>query len=139
MNRLDFCGLLLEAKNKSGINTSDLSFAIKMQWSTLRRFEKGTHSFGMKKAIEYLDIVHGKICLMQNKKKEIISDYNKLIEWEVRERSKTYTQRSLAEKVGCSYVNLANIESGKSVMSVDIFLKIVDALGFAVDIKTTGN
>ena len=135
MERIEFCDLMVKAKENSGISTSDLSFAIKMQWATLRRFEKGIHNFNMKKAIEYLDILNAKICLIKNKKKHVIANYTQLLQWCIESRTGIYTQRTLAEAIGCSYVNMAKIETEKSTMSVDIFLKIAEVLDFNIEIK----
>lgn len=135
MERSEFCALMIKAKENSGISTSDLSFTIKMQWATLRRFEKGVHNFNMKKAIDYLSILNAKICLINSKKKYVITNYTQLLQWCIESRTGIYTQRTLAEAVGCSYVNMAKIETEKSTMSVDIFLKIAEVLDFNIEIK----
>lgn len=133
MNRIDFCNLFLEAKEKSGVSTYNLSFAIKMQYSTLRRLERGVHNFNMKKAIEYFDILGYKICLQQGAKKTVvIYNYKTLLDWYLINRKALYTQRFVAKRLGCSDVNVSKIELGQSTMSVDTFLGLLNIFEFDV-------
>jgi transcriptional regulator with XRE-family HTH domain len=41
----------------------------------------------------------------------------------------------LAEKTGITHVTIANIESEKSVVTIDYFFKIIEALGYVLNIK----
>lgn len=54
MNRTEFFNLLAAAKEKSGKSTNTVSFDLRMQWSTLRRFEKGGNNSNMKKIFGYM-------------------------------------------------------------------------------------
>lgn len=135
MNRLDFCKLMEQAKIASGIPASEISFSMKMLMPTLRRFEKGEHNFSLVKVMEYLQVLHAQLVIYNEKSTVVVTEYNQLIEWLVSARKNGYTQRKLAEAVGISYVMLARIESNKSSLSIDVYLKIIEVLGYSVNIK----
>lgn len=135
MNRLDFCKLMEQAKIASGIPASEISFSMKMLMPTLRRFEKGEHNFSLVKVMEYLQVLHAQLVIYNEKSTVVVTEYSQLIEWLVSARKNGYTQRKLAEAVGISYVMLARIESNKSSLSIDVYLKIIEVLGYSVNIK----
>lgn len=135
MNRLDFCKLMEQAKIASGIPASEISFSMKMLMPTLRRFEKGEHNFSLVKVMEYLQVLHAQLVIYNEKSTVVVTEYSQLIEWLVSARKNGYTQRKLAEAIGISYVMLARIESNKSSLSIDVYLKIIEVLGYSVNIK----
>lgn len=135
MNRLDFCKLMEQAKIASGIPASEISFSMKMLMPTLRRFEKGEHNFSLVKVMEYLQVLHAQLVIYNEKSTVVVTEYSQLIKWLVSARKNVYTQRKLAEAVGISYVMLARIESNKSSLSIDVYLKIIEVLGYSVNIK----
>lgn len=136
MNRLDFCKLMEQAKIASGISASDISFSMRMLMPTLRRFEKGKHNFSLVKVMEYLQVLHAPLVIYNEKSTTTVAEYSQLIEWVVSARKDSYSQRKLAEVIGVSYVMLARIESHKSSLSIDIFLRIVEVLGYNIKIKS---
>ncbi|MGN1218823.1 MAG: helix-turn-helix domain-containing protein [Phocaeicola sp.] len=136
MNRLDFCKLMEQAKTASGIPASEISFSMKMLMPTLRRFEKGEHNFSLVKVMEYLKVLHAQLVIYNDKSTVACTEYSQLIAWLVSARKDGYPQRKLAEVIGISYVMLARIESNKSSLSIDIFLKIIEVLGYSVNIKS---
>jgi transcriptional regulator with XRE-family HTH domain len=124
-----------QAKIASGIPASEISFSMKMLMPTLRRFEKGEHNFSLVKVMEYLQVLHAQLVIYNEKSTVVVTEYSQLIEWLVSTRKNGYTQRKLAEAVGISYVMLARIESNKSSLSIDVYLKIIEVLGYSVNIK----
>lgn len=137
MDRLEFCNLMEQAKASSNLPPSEISFSMKMLMPTLRRFEKGEHNFSMTKVMEYLKVLQAKLIICKNSSKKDFTNYEQLISWLVSERKKSFSQRSLAEAVGMSYVMLARVESHKSNLTIDVFLKIVEVLGYNITIKPT--
>ena len=137
MDRLGFCNLMEQAKTCSNLTPSEISFSMKMLMPTLRRFEKGNHNFSMTKVMEYLKVLSAKLIVHKGSSKKIFTDYEQLISWIILERKKSFSQRTLAEAVGMSYVMLARVESQKSNLTIDVFLKIVDILGCSIEIKPT--
>lgn len=136
MNRLEFCNLMEQAKTSSNIPSSEISFSMKMLLPTLRRFEKGEHNFSMTKVMEYMNVLQANLVICKKSSKKSFTTYEQLISWLISERKKSFSQRSLAEAVDMSYVMLARVESQKSNLTIDVFLKIVDVLGYNIEIKS---
>lgn len=136
MNRLDFCKLMEQAKIASGISASEISFSMRMLLPTLRRFEKGKHNFTLVKVMEYLKVLHAKLVIYNKESTITVDEYSQLVEWVVSARKDSYSQRKLAEAIGVSYVMLARVESHKNNLSIDIFLRIVEVLGYNIKIKS---
>lgn len=136
MNRLDFCKLMEQVKIASGISASEISFSMRMLLPTLRRFEKGKHNFTLVKVMEYLKVLHAKLVIYNKESTITVDEYSQLVEWVVSARKDSYSQRKLAEAIGVSYVMLARVESHKSSLSIDVFLKIVEVLGYNIKIKS---
>lgn len=135
MTREEFCKLMEQAKTQAGITTNDLSFDMRMQWSTLRRFEKGEHNFSLVKVMEYLRVLHAQLVIYNEKSTVTIIEYSQLIKWLVSARKdNNYSQRKLAEAISISYVMLARVESNKSNLSIDMLLKILEVLGYNIKI-----
>lgn len=135
MERIEFCELMVEAKKRSGISTSQVSFELKMLLPSLRRLEKGIHNFSVSKAIDYLHSINGYIQLHKNKTIYSIMQYEDIVQWLINERKDNYTKHALTQKTGCANGTIGNIESGKSVMSIDIFLRLSEVLGFSITIE----
>jgi DNA-binding XRE family transcriptional regulator len=109
--------------------------------TAIYRLESEKNNSSLDKVIQYLNAINLKISLVNKKTNErfLISQYKDVINWLTNSRKPDYTQRSLAEKVSCSYIAIAHIESEKSVVSVDIFLRLVDSLGFEVELSPISN
>lgn len=50
-----------------------------------------------------------------------------------RRKQQGYTQRDLAQIVGCTFVMISQIENGKSGVSLSLALKIAQALNYRLD------
>lgn len=135
MDRFEFCNLMEQAKLSSGVTSTEISFAMKMLFSTFRRFEKGKHNFSMTKALEYINALHAELVIYNDVTSTSITEYSLLIEWLISARKKNYTQQQLADNISISRDMLIRIESQRSNISVDIFLKIIDVLGYKIDIQ----
>lgn len=85
MNRTVFFNLLAIAKEKSGKSTNTVSFDLRMQWSTLRRFEKGNNNSNMQKIFDYLQVINSHIQI----DKVVIYNYENLLTWIIDARKNT--------------------------------------------------
>ena len=134
MNRIEFCKLLNNAKLTSGQKMKDVCFALGLMPTDIYRLERGSHNFNMKKAIDYLNVVGYSIALTKDNGHCLIGEYKLLVEWLKSARQGIFSQRSLAQEVGCSYAVIANTEIEKSIISIDLFLQIIEALGYELKI-----
>lgn len=135
MDRLEFCNILAEAKENSGKTTSEISFAMKMLLPTLRRFEKGEHNFNVKKVMEYLNVINNQLVLISTTNKEVCRNYDEIVLWIKNTREGEFSQRKLAEAIQSSHITIANVERQVSIISIDVFLKIVQVLGYEIKIE----
>ena len=133
---MDFCKLMEQAKIASGISASEISFSMRMLLPTLRRFEKGKHNFSLIKVMEYLKVLHAKLVIYNEESTITVDEYSQLVEWVVSARKDSYSQHKLAEAIGISRDMLARVESHKNNLSIDIFLRIVEILGYNIKIKS---
>lgn len=131
MDRIEFCNMLVAAKEHSGKTTNTVSFDLRMQWATLRRFEKGINNPSMNKVFEYLNVVNAALILDS----KVFTESKTLVEFIVNTRTGKMSQRQLANAIDVSYVMVARVESGKSNLTLDVFLKIIDVLGYTVQIE----
>lgn len=136
MNRNEFFKLLEQAKMSCGKTTTDISFDLRMQWSTLKRFENGTSNSNLKKILSYLRVIGHKIVLANYSNVSYISNYEALVNWIVYARKNIYSQRELANKTGITPITIANVERKTNVISIDNFLKIINALGWELKIES---
>lgn len=137
MTRDEFCNIMASTKMQVGVTTTDLAFDMRMQWSTLNRLEKGKTNFSVQKMLEYIKCLKANLLFFNGKKTFIIDNYADILKWMKKCRGTKVSQRNLADLIGCSYVNLANVELGKTVMSIDTLLKIAEIFNYNIEIKST--
>lgn len=136
MNREEFCQMLLNTRLEKKISLYAVQKNMGLTFQQAKRIEIGENNFNLNKAIDYLSSVDSWIQLRKNKKKYPILKYQDAIDWLMKSRDGVYSQRSLTQNIGLSNGAIRNIESGKSRMSIDIFLKLVDTFGFYIEIYT---
>ena len=134
MDRIEFCKLLNNAKLTSGQKMKDVCFALGLMPIGIYRLERGSHNFNVKKAIDYLGAVGYTIVLSNNNDDFIMCEYSLFVDWLKNARKDKFTQRSLAQKIGYTHVAIANVETFKSVISIDVFLQVIEALGYELKI-----
>lgn len=80
---------------------------------------------------------HCVIVLSDSRSAMQISNVKKFGAWLKQKRKGKFSQRDLATAIGCSYPTIANIERNSNIPTIDVFLKIVEVLGYYIEIKTT--
>lgn len=118
------------------MTTTDLAFGMRSQWSALRRLEIGANNFSVDTSIRYLKLMNTHILIQSFNSQCIIKQYDDVIDWLKMVRSGKLSQRSLATAIGCSYVNVANIETKKSTMRIDTFLKLTELFYGTIKLET---
>lgn len=136
MTRTEFCKLMSAVKSKAGKTTTELAFEMRAQWGALRRIEVGANNFSVDTAIRYLRLLNTHIIIQSCNSERKIMQYDDVVDWMKDVRNGKLSQRALADSIGCSYVNIANIETKKSIMKIDTLLKIIDLLGYTIKLET---
>ena len=137
MNRTEFCEMLQAQRKQSGVLAKQICFAMNTMPTDIYRIEKGHSNTNLNKIIDFLKATNGAIELSNGNNCFAINDYSSFIEWLINIRtSNNYTQRSLADAAGCSYAAIANTERQNNVLSIDVFLKLMDVLGYTIKITS---
>lgn len=134
MNREEFCQMLLNTRLEKNISLYAVQKNMGLTFQQAKRIEIGENNFNLNKAIDYLSSVESWIQLRKNKKKYSILKYQDAIDWLMKSREGIYSQRLLTKKIGCGEGTIRKIESGKSIMSIDMFLRFVDEFEFYIEI-----
>lgn len=137
MDRKLLCTIVKDIRQKSGVPMKTICAMMDVMPTSIYRLESGASNFNLKLLMNYLNAINAQIVLSSvNSKSALISDYEQFVNWLVQTRTQaSYTQRVLAEKTGITYVTIANIESQKNIVTIDSFLKIVEALEYVLNIE----
>lgn len=137
MDRKLLCTIVKDIRQKSGVPMKTICAMMDVMPTSIYRLESGASNFNLKLLMNYLNAINAQIVLSSiNSKSALISDYEQFINWLVQTRTQaSYTQRILAEKTGITYVTIANIESQKNIVTIDSFLKIIEALEYVLNIE----
>lgn len=132
MNRIEFCKLLVETRENKGVGKNEMCRKTGFTFVQLQLLEDKPNNFAMDKAFDYLKALDSCIYINSHKIQtaEDISNFVK------EARKGKFSQRSLAVEIGCTRQTIANIERGSNIITIDNFLKIVEVLGYTLEIKT---
>lgn len=135
MNRAEFCQLLVETREKTGLSKNAMCRLTGFTFGQLQFLEAKPNNFSMDKAFYYLDCICKVVIVQKGRSKKMLCDMNSVASWLQNARKGVYSQRTLATAIDCAYPTIANIERGSSKVTVDIFLKLVDVLGYTIKIE----
>lgn len=135
MNRSEFCNIMLELRKSSNVKMADICANMGVLPTAVYRIERGSGNFEISKALLYLASINYSLTMTNGDKCVEITNIESIATWLKAARNGIYTQRSLAEAVGCTYPTIANIERGSNKVTVDNFLKLADTLGYTIKIE----
>lgn len=135
MKRIDFCKLLINTRQNAGVGKNEMCRLAGFTFNQLQLLEDKPNNFAIKKAINYLAALHHVIVLSNSKSMTQITSAERFALWLKQTRNGIYLQRELADVVGCSYRTIANIEQHSNIPTIDVFLKILEALKYNIEIK----
>lgn len=132
MNRFEFCALLSKEREKKGLSLYSIQKKMGLTFQQVKRIETGENNFNVEKAIEFINAMESTIVLITSDNRYLVNEYSFLVDVLIKLRDGQYSQRALAEAVHCSYISIANTESGKSVISIDLLLKILSVFNVTI-------
>lgn len=136
MDRQKFSQLLINQREQQQCGKNELCRRIGFTFHQLQNIEQAKNNYNFNLIIKYLSGIQSQICLINNKsERKIIMSYDDFVSWMIVTRTIDYSQRSLAQKIGVAYLTIANIERKATVISVDTFLKIAEALEVEIKIE----
>ena len=135
MDRIEFSQMLVLARERVGLGKNEMCRQTGYTFVQLQLLETKPNNFAMNKAFHYLDSIGMILAIGKDGNSTKLNDIESIATWLKTTRNGIYTQRSLAEAVGCTYPTIANIERGSNKVTVDNFLKLTDTLGYTIKIE----
>lgn len=135
MDRIEFSQMLVLARERIGLGKNEMCRQTGYTFVQLQLLETKPNNFAMNKAFHYLDSIGMILAIHKDGNSIKLNDIESIATWLKAARNGIYTQRSLAEAVGCTYPTIANIERGSNKVTVDNFLKLADTLGYTIKIE----
>lgn len=135
MDRIEFSQMLVLARERIGLGKNEMCRQTGYTFVQLQLLETKPNNFAMNKAFHYLDSIGMILSIDKDGNCTKLNDIESIATWLKAARNGIYTQRSLAEAVGCTYPTIANIERGSNKVTVDNFLKLADTLGYTIKIE----
>lgn len=135
MNRIEFSQILVQARENAGLSKNEMCRRTGYTFVQLQLIETKPNNFAMNKAFHYLESIEMALFIAKDSCNAKLTDIASIAVWLKAARNGIYTQRSLAEAVGCTYPTIANIERGSNKVTVDNFLKLADTLGYTIKIE----
>ena len=135
MNRVEFSQMLVQAREHANIGKNEMCRQTGFTFVQLQHIEAKPNNFAMDKAFHYLYCIGMALFIKKDNDSVMLSDISSISTWLKTARNGIYTQRSLAEAVGCTYPTIANIERGSNKVTVDNFLKLAGTLGYTIKIE----
>lgn len=135
MDRIEFSQMLVLARERIGLGKNEMCRQTGYTFVQLQLLETKPNNFAMNKAFHYLDSIGMILAIDKDGNSTKLNDIESIATWLKTARNGIYTQRSLAEAVGCTYPTIANIERCSNKVTVDNFLKLADTLGYTIKIE----
>lgn len=135
MDRIEFSQMLVLARERIGLGKNEMCRQTGYTFVQLQLLETKPNNFAMNKAFHYFDSIGMILAIDKDGNSTKLNDIESIATWLKAARNGIYTQRSLAEAVGCTYPTIANIERGSNKVTVDNFLKLADTLGYTIKIE----
>lgn len=127
--------MLVKVRENANIGKNEMCRQTGFTFGQLQLIETKPNNFAMDKAFHYLDTIGMVLSIEKDNHSDKMNDIESIAVWLKAARNGLYTQRSLAEAVGCTYPTIANIERGSNKITVDNFLKLADVLGYTIKIQ----
>ncbi len=135
MNRDTFSSLLVKQRENKNIGKNELCRMTGFTFLQLQRIENASNNFNMSLVFRYLDSVGASLSLCNDRHSYMLQEYGEYAQWLTNAREGLYSFRKLAEAANCSFSAIVNVERGKTVISIDSFLKLADTLGYTIKIE----
>ena len=135
MDRVTFSSLLVSQRENQNIGKNELCRIAGFTFLQLQRIENASNNFNMSLVFRYLTSVNSALTLCNENHSCVLQEYEEYAPWLTNARNGLYSLRKLAEVANCSYSAITNVERGKTIISIDLFLKLADTLGYTIKIE----
>ena len=122
-------------RQKSNKKMTEICAVMGVLPTAIYRLEKNYNNFEIDKALAYVKALDAELYLQGKNSEALINSSTDFSSWLKDIRKGVYSQRSLAEQVGCAYLTIANIERGATVARIETLLKLISIFNYCVVIK----
>lgn len=135
MNRQQLGEVLKGHRVNNGVLLKRICAQMDTGESTIYRIEKGLYNFNCDMWIDYMNAI-GTIALLSLGKKVVhINSIDDIVEFIKTLRTENeMSQREFGSKCNISHITVANIERGQTRVTIDVFLAIINAFGYELQI-----
>lgn len=142
MNRQELSSILKEHRNKNGVLIKRICAQMDAGANIVNRLERALYNYNCNTWLAYMDAIGTIAQVSLGKKVMHINSTDDIVEFikKVREE-KEMSQREFGSKCNISHITVANIERGQTRVTIDVFLAIINAFGYELQIldKVTTN
>lgn len=127
--------MLAAMRQKSNKKMTEICAVMGVLPTAIYRLEKNYNNFEIDKALAYIKVLDAELYLQGKNSEVLLNSSTDFSCWLKDIRKGLYSQRSLAEQVGCAYLTIANIERGATVVRIETLLKLISIFNYCVVIK----
>lgn len=142
MDRQELSSILREHRNKNGVLIKRICAQMDAGANIVNRLERALYNYNCNTWLAYMDAIGTIAQVSLGKKVMNINSTDDIVEFikKVREE-KEMSQREFGSKCNISHITVANIERGQTRVTIDVFLSILNAFGYGLQIldKVTNN
>lgn len=142
MDRQELSSILREHRNKNGVLIKRICAQMDAGANIVNRLERALYNYNCNTWLAYMDAIGTIAQVSLGKKVMHINSTDDIVEFikKVREE-KEMSQREFGSKCNMSHITVANIERGQTRVTIDVFLAILNAFGYELQIldKVTTN
>lgn len=142
MDRQELSSILREHRNKNGVLIKRIGAQMDAGANIVNRLERALYNYNCNTWLAYMDAIGTIAQVSLGKKVMHINSTDDIVEFikKVREE-KEMSQREFGSKCNISHITVANIERGQTRVTIDVFLAILNAFGYELQIldKVTTN
>lgn len=135
MTRQEFCNLLAAIRQQSNKKMTEICAAMGVLPTAIYRLEKNYNNFEIDKALAYIKALDAELYLQSESSEVLLKSSADFSSWLKDIRKGLYSQRSLANQIGCAYLTIANIERGATVVRIDTLLKLIEIFGYTIKME----
>lgn len=127
--------MLAVMRQQSNKKMTEICAAMGVLPTAIYRLEKNYNNFEIDKALAYIKALGAKFYLQNEGSEVLLNSSTDFSSWLKDIRKGLFSQRSLADQVGCAYLTIANIERGATVVRIDTLLKLIEVFGYTIKIE----
>lgn len=136
MDRISFSNTLKCKRESLNISKYKVSKDTGLTSLQINRIEDAVNSYSMGNIFKYLKAIGCNLQLVNNSNVDALDCVEKFGSWVTKKRDSDMSMYSLAKQIGSNIVTITKIETARSTVGVDLFLKIVDAFGYKIKIES---